>query len=241
MQEVDDSGYWSDLQRRSAVAIREIPVDRIHIFCASCAERFFDGYAVWLAEERLVNKPAESLPSPEFVRRAIDLCWAAGVRTEADNLLETLIRMMPGDNEQPIFKSPLGDYFVEPWLVRLGLSSVLHSQVGLLEPWLVAMGLSSLTGSPAGFGIAASAAALDFHNQLLDRRREMAGIGPAFDDPQRDLREFASDPGALAEGAIEIEDAEQLRLSAPDLDAMRKRSADHGRQVLQDVLKLLGQ
>jgi hypothetical protein len=123
----------------------------------------------------------------------------------------------------------------------LGLSSVLNSQLGLLEPWLVAMGLPFLVGSPAGFGIAASAAALDFHNQLLDRRREMAGIGPAFDDPQRDLRVFASDPGALAEGATQIDDAEQLRLAAPDLDAMRKRSADHGQQVLQDVVKLVGQ
>ena len=241
MQEVDDSAYWSDLERRCAFAIRQIPGDRIHLFCASCAERFFAGYAVWLAKEKLVNEPAASLPSPEFVRRAIDLCWAAGVGTEAENLLETLIRTMPGDNEQPIFKSPLDDYFVEPWLVRLGLSSVLNSQASLLEPWLVAMGLPFLVGSPAGFGIAASAAALDFHNQLLDRRREMAGIGPAFDDPQRDLREFASDPGALAESAIQIDDAQQLRLAEPDLDNMRKRSADHGQQVLQDVVKLVGQ
>jgi len=241
MQEVDDSAYWSDLEGRSAAAIREIPVDRIHVFCASCAERFFAGYVVWLAKERLVTEPAASLPSPQFVRRSIDLCWAAGVRAEAESLLETLIRTVPGDNEQPIFKSPLDDYFVEPWLLRLGLSSVLDSQVGFLEPWLVAKGLSSLVGSPAGFGMAASAAALDFHYQLLDRRREIAGIGPAFDDPQRDLREFASDPGALAEGAIQVDDAEQLTLSAPDLDAMRKRSAEHGGQVLQDVLKFLGQ
>ena len=127
MQEVDDSAYWSDLEGRSAAAIREIPVDRIHVFCASCAERFFAGYVVWLAKERLVTEPAASLPSPQFVRRSIDLCWAAGVRAEAESLLETLIRTMPGDNEQPIFKSPLDDYFVEPWLLRLGLSSVLDS------------------------------------------------------------------------------------------------------------------
>lgn len=223
------------------MAIREIPADRIHIFCASCAERYFAGYAVWLAKESLVTEPAAFLPSPEFIRRAIDLCWAEVDRAEAVNLLDTLMRTMPGENEQPIFKSALSDYFVVPWLVRLGLSSMLDSQVGLVEPWLVAMGLPTLVGSPVGSGIAAAVAALDFHNQLLDRRREMAGIGTAFDDPQRDRREFASDPGALAEGALQIDDAEQLRLAAPDLGAMRKRSADHGRQVLQDVVKLVGQ
>jgi hypothetical protein len=241
IQEVDGSAYWSDLERRSAVAIQVIPVDRIHVFCASCAERFFTGYAAWLAEEKLVTEPAASLPTPELIREAIDLCWASDVPSETEDILETLIRTMPGDNEQPIFKTRLADYFVEPWLVRLGLSSVLDSQVGLMESWLVAMGLSSLVGSPSGFGIAASAAALDFHYQLLDRRREMAGIGPAFDDPQRDSREFARDPGALAEGAMQLDDAAQLRLSAPDLNAMRKRSEEHGRRVLQDVLNLLGQ
>lgn len=237
---VDDSPYWSDRERRSAAAIREIPLERIHIFCASCAERFFAGYALWLSKERLLTEPAASLPSPEFLRGAIDLCWSPSLHPEAEPLLHTLMRMMPGEHEQPIFKSPLNDYFEELWLVRLALSSMLDSQVGLLESWLVAMGLSSLVASPTGFGIAASATALDFHNRLLSRRQELAGIGPAFDDPERDLREFAGDPRALAEGAIQVDDAEQLRLAAPGFDAMRRRSADHGRQVLQDLLKLLG-
>ena len=217
---MDEPALGSDVERRSAAAVRKIPAERIHVFCASCAERFFGGYAEWLAEEKLLDERT-ALPSAEFVRRALDVCWDEGVHRQADELLRALIRMMPGDNEQPIFKSRLNDYFVEPWLVRLGLSSILDPQIS--------------------FGLSASAAALDFHSQILDRRRDMAGIGPAFDDPERDLREFASDPGVLAESARQIEDAEQLSLGVPDWKAMRKRSADHGRDVLEEVLKLLAQ
>lgn len=217
---MDDSPFSPDLERRSAAAIRKIPAERIHIFCASCAERFFDGYAAWLAEEELLDERTE-LPSVEFVRRAVDVCWEEGVHPKAEELLHALIGMMPGENEQPIFKSPLDDYFVEPWLIQLALTSMLDPQVS--------------------FGISASAAALDFHSQLLDRRRERAGIGPAWNDPERDLREFASDPGALAEGALEIEDAAQLSTRAADLSIIRNRSADHGRRVLETVRALLAQ
>lgn len=217
---MDDSAFSSELERRSAAAIRKIPSEGIHIFCASCAERFLNGYAAWLAEEKLLDERT-ALPSAEFVRRAVEVCWDEGVRSQADELLRTLIRMMPGENEQPIFKSPLNDYFIEPSLVRLGLSSVLDPQVS--------------------FGLSASAAALDFHSQILDRGRDMAGIGPAFDDPERDLREFVTDPGALAESALQIEDADELSLGVPDLKAMRKRSAEHGRDVLEEVRKLLAQ
>jgi hypothetical protein len=126
--------------------------------------------------------------------------------------------MLPGENEQPIFRSPLNDYDVEPWLLNLGLSCVLDPQVR--------------------FGLSASAAALDFHWQLLIRRREMTGVGPAFDDPEW-AREYENDPGAVAECAIQIEDAEQLSLGMPDLKAMRKRSADHGQHVLEDVRRFL--
>lgn len=199
---MDDPALGSDLLQRSAPAVRKIPAERIHIFCASCAERFFDGYKAWTERE-----PPPVLPSAESVRRAIDACWEGGVNTKADDLLRTLKRMMPGENEQPIFKSPLNDYFVEPWLLNLGLSCMLDPQLS--------------------FGLSASAAALDFHWQLLIRWREMAGIGPAFDDPEWD-REFEIDPGAVAESAIQIEDAEQLRPGMPDRNAMRRRSADHG-------------
>ena len=215
-----DSPFSPDLERRSAAAIRRIPAARIHLFCASCAERFFDGYQAWLADEKLLDERTE-LPSAEFVRRAVDVCWDEGVHSQADELLHALIRMMPGENEQPIFKSPLDDYFIEPWLIRLALTSMLDPQVS--------------------FGISASAAALDFHSQLLDRRRDRAGIGPAWDDPERDLREFASDPGALAEGALEIDDALQLSAGVPDLNVIRNRSADHGRRVLEAVRRLLAQ
>ena len=69
----------------------------------------------------------------------------------------------------------------------------------------------------------------------------MSGIGPPLDGLARDLREFASDPGVLAEEAAQIEDAEPLRLAGPDWTAMRKRSADHGHQVLGQVVRLVRQ
>src|SRR5712691_3287885 len=102
--------------------------------------------AAWSAEETPLDE-RKALPSAEFVRRAIDICWDGGIPTKADDLLRTMMRMMPGDDEQPIFKSPLNDYFIEPWLLKLGLSCVLDPQVS--------------------FGLQASAAALDFHRQLF--------------------------------------------------------------------------
>jgi hypothetical protein len=174
---------------------------------------------MWSAVEKSLHEGL-ALPSAAFVRRALGVCWDEGLASQADELLRALIRVMPEDNELPNFKSPLNDYFIEPWLVRLGLSAVFDPQVS--------------------FGLSASAAALDFHFQVLNRRKERAGIGPAFDDPERDLREFASDPGALAESAIQIEDAEQLSLGVPDWRAMRKRSADHGQRVLEEVRVFLG-
>lgn len=215
---MSDAAFSPELERRSATAISKIPAERIHLFCASCAERYFSGYAAWLVDEKSLDERT-SLPSAEFVRRAVDVCWEEGVPSEADEMLGRLIQMLPGYHEQPIFKSPLNDYFVEPWLVKLGLSSMVDPQVR--------------------FGITASAVALNFHSQILDRRRDMAGIGPAFDDPERDLREFASDPGALAEGAIQIDDANDLQLGLADSNLVRKRSADHGRRVLEQVMRLL--
>lgn len=214
---MDDPAFSSELERRCAAPIRKIPVERIHIFCASCAERFFDGYAAWSAEETSLDE-RKALPPAEFVRGAIDVCWEGRIPAKADDLLRTLVRMMPGANEQPIFKLPLNDYFLEAWLLQLGLSCVLDPQVS--------------------FGLSASAAALDFHWQLLIRRREMTGIGPAFDDPEWD-REFEIDPRAVAESAIQIEDAEELSLGVPDLKAVRRRSADRGARVLEEVRRLL--
>jgi hypothetical protein len=216
---VDEQDLGSDLLRRSAAAVKKIPADRIHVFCASCAERFFVGYGAWLAEEMLVDERAASLPSPEFVRRAIDACWEGRGPTYADDLLRTLIRTMPTENEQVGFTLPLQHYFIEPWLLKLGLSCVLDPQVS--------------------FGLEASAAALDFHWQLLVARTEMAG-GPAFDDPEFD-RQYQRDPGALAESAIQTEDAQQLERGEPDIEAMRKRSADHGRHALDEVKRLFAQ
>jgi hypothetical protein len=211
----------SGLNERAAAAVQQIPAARVHVFCASCAERFFDGYAAWLADEISLDERAASLPTPEFLRRALDVCWAPGLQTEADGLLRMLKQLMPPEDEQPIFHSPLNGYFdVEASLVRLGLSCLLDPQVS--------------------FGLQASAAALDFHWQLAIRRRELTGVGPAFDDPEW-VRAFARDPGAVAESAIQIEDAEQLRADAPDWSAMRMRSADQGRQVLGEVRTLVGQ
>jgi hypothetical protein len=215
---MDEPDLGSEIMRGCAAAVRKIPAQRIHLFCVSCCERFFSGYAAWFAEEGLVDEGAASFASPEFVRRAIDACWEGAVQTDADDLLRTLMQSMPGDNEQPMLKSPLSDYFVEPWLLKLGLSCVLDPQVR--------------------FGLQASAAALDFHWQLRIRRTEMTGIGPAFDDPEWD-RQYETDPGAVAESAIQIADADQLRVGMPDLKAMRKRSSDQGRHALNEVRKLL--
>ena len=207
------------LSERSATAVRKIPAGKLHIFCASCAERFFDGYAEWLADEIRLDARTASLPSPDFVRRAIDTCWKGADRTEVNDLLRTLSGMMPGDDEQPIFKSRLSDYFDEaPRLVELGLSSLLDPKVE--------------------FSLKSSAAALDFHWQLLIRRTEKAG-GPAFDDPEWD-RLYETDPGAVAESALQIRDAEELQRGLADLKAMRNRSADNGRDALAEVRRRLG-
>jgi hypothetical protein len=207
----------ADLAPGASAAIQKIPVDRIPHFCASCAERFFEGYAAGLAEEAAIRGTVD-LPSSAFIRKAIDVCWVAGPSSEAVHLLRQLLGIMPGDDEQVIFNTNLSDYFVEPWLVRLGLSSV--------------------NGPDVSLGLNASDLALDFHFQMLQHRVEMTGTGPAFGDDEF-LREFERDAGAMGEIAIEIEDAEELRKQVPDHAAMRERSAAHGRRVLIEVQRLV--
>lgn len=207
----------TDLSRRASAAIQQIPVDRISLFCASCAERFFEGYAAWLAEETAIEEH-DDLPTGTFIRKAIDVCWAAGPSVEAERLLHQLLGIMPGEDVQPIFKTRLNDYTVEPWLVRLGLSSV--------------------SGPDVSWGLNTSNGALDFHFQMIQRRVEITGIGPAFEGDEF-VREFERDAGALGEIAIEIEDAEELRKEVPDHVAMRGRSAAHGRRVLVEVQQLV--
>jgi len=187
------------------------------MFCASCAERFFEGYAAWLAEEATIEEH-DDLPTSAFIRKAIDVCWAEGLSDEAEQLLHQLLGIMPGVDEQPIFKTRLNCYAVEPWLVRLGLSSV--------------------SGPDVSRGLSASDVALDFHFQMLQRRVEITGTGPAFEDEEF-VREFERDAGAMGELAIEIEDAEELRKQVPDQAAMRERSAAHGRRVLVEVQRLV--
>jgi hypothetical protein len=206
-----------DLKRRASAAIEQIPVDRIPLFCASCAERFFEGYSAWLAEQAEIEEH-DDLPYSAFIRKAIEVCWAADPPVEAKHLLHHLVGIMPGEDAQPIFKTRLNDYLVEPWLVRLGLSSVSEPDVS--------------------WGLNASDAALDFHYQKLQRRVEITGTGPAFDDDEFD-REFERDAGAMGEIAIEIEDADELRKHVPDHAAMRERSAAHGLRVLVEVQQLL--
>ena len=203
--------------RRAAAAIQRIPVDRISLFCASCAERFFEGYEAASAEQVAMGKEDDS-PAPEFIRKAIDVCWAAGPSFEAELLLHQLAGILPGEDAQPIFKTRLNDYFVEPWLIRLGLSSI--------------------SGPDVAWGLKASQIALDFHFQMLQRRVEITGTGPAFEDAEF-VREFERDPGAIGEISVQIDDAEDLREEAPDHAAMRQRSAVHGRRVLVEVLRLL--
>jgi hypothetical protein len=207
----------ADLPRRASAAIQQIPIDRIPLFCASCAERFFEGYAAWLAEEAAIEQH-DDLPPSAFIRKAVDVCWAAGPSVEAEHLLHQLLGIMPGDDAQPIFKARLNDYFVEPWLVRLGLSSV--------------------SGPDVSWGLNASDAALDFHFQMLQRRVEITGTGRAFEDDEF-VREFERDAQAMGEIAIQIEDAEELCKQVPDHAAMRKRSAAHGRRVLVEVQGLV--
>jgi hypothetical protein len=84
----------------------------------------------------------------------------------------------------------------------------------------------------------ASGVALDFHFQMLQRRVEITGTGPAFEDEEF-VHEFERDAGAMGEIAAEIEDAEELRKEAPDHAAMRERSATQGRRVLVAVRRLV--
>ena len=206
-----------DLARRASAAIQQIPVDRISLFCASCAELFFEGYAALLAEQAALEYQ-DDLPSSAFIRKTIDVCWAAGPSVDAEHLLHQLLGIMPGEDTQPIFKTRLSDYLVEPWLVRVGLSSVSRPDFS--------------------WGLNASHAAIDFHFQMLQRRVETTGTGPAFEDDEF-VREFERDARAMGESAIQIEDAEELCKQVPDHAAMRERSAAHGRRVLVEVQRLV--
>ena len=105
-------------------------------------------------------------------------------------------------------------------------------------PRLVELGLSCLLDPEVDFGLKASTAALDFHWQLLIRRTETAG-GPAFGGPEWDPL-FEADPGAVAESALQIGDAGELERGVKDLKALRNRSANHGRDALEEVRRLLG-
>lgn len=203
----------SDLQARLVSMIREIPLARVPIFCASCAERFANGYVAWSQKE------STTLPAPELFRQAIDLCWSEQAEKSHVNELSRQFRDAAPHNGQPLFSSTLSVYVVDISLVQQALFS-------RLEP-------------STNQGLLCSEYALDFYLQLMDLRREMAGVGPDYADPGRDVREFERDPEALTEAEHQLADAAALLSENFDLNALRESSAAHGRRVLDDVLKLV--
>jgi hypothetical protein len=203
----------SDLLCRCALGVRSIPVSRTPIFCASCAGRFVDGFSAWSLEERT------PLPSTEMLRSAINACWSDQVdEALITGLSKQLHHEAPNDG-QPIFSSKLSIYVVEISLLQEALESRLEADPGR--------------------ALRCSEYALDFYLQLGDLRREIAGVGPDYTDPGRDVREFEHDPEAKAECEHQLADAAALQSVNFDVNALRESSSMHGRRVLEEVTRLI--
>ncbi len=202
-----------DLASRCALGVSRIPVSRVPIFCASCAERFAAGYVAWSREEDTL------LPSPEMVRDAIDACWSDSPdRALVTELTQSLMKDMPRDG-QPLFTSMLSLYVVE---------------ISLLQEALAAS-----AAADRSHALRCSEYALDFYLQLSDLRREVTGVKIDYADPGRDVRDFESDAEAAAEADRQLADAASLQSDALDVDEMRATSSAHGRRVLGAVMNQL--
>lgn len=57
---------------RATAAVRAVPAAGWPLFCAACAERFYEGYAYWFPLDEI---GATAVPAPALLRRAIDICW----------------------------------------------------------------------------------------------------------------------------------------------------------------------
>jgi hypothetical protein len=159
------------------------------------------------------------MPTADLLRQALDVCWPNTAETSQISELTAEIREAAPKSGQPIFSSRLSIYVVDLSLVEQALLS---------------------QSEPVGIhGLLCSEYALDFQLQLMDARREVAGVGPDYSDPGRDTREFEVDPGALAEAEHQMADAAALQSGTFDVDGMREASAAQGRRVLENVRKLI--
>lgn len=159
------------------------------------------------------------MPSPEVVRRAINACWSDEVdEALITGLSKQLDRDAPNDG-QPLFSSKLSIYVVEISLLHEALASKLEPE--------------------RNRALRCSEYALDFYLQLTDLRREIAGIGPDYADPARDVREFEHDTQAMAECEHQLADAAALQSDSIDISALRESALVHGRRVLGVVVNLI--
>ena len=205
----------SELERLCAQKVRQLSPERICAFCASCAERFFPGYVGWVTEERI------TLPSADLIREAIDACW---IMQPDSQKVEELIRGIRDQDPNPlvpVFSSGLSVFGVEIDIVKVALSSV--------------------TEPATNDALLCSVYSLDFFSKYLDLRREMQRIGPDFDDPGRDLREFEADLGANEEAKTQIADVEALMTKAVDLPRFMNQSKTYGERLFKQVVEVIGQ
>jgi hypothetical protein len=159
------------------------------------------------------------LPTPELLSQAIELCWSEQAEKGRLNELSRQLRHATPHDGQVLFSSMLSIYVVDISLVEKALSAKLESSTN--------------------HALLCSEYALDFYLQLADLRRELAGVGPDYADPGRDVREFERDLEALAEAEHQLADAAALQSANFNRNAIREASASHGRRVLENVLKLV--
>ena len=182
---MDEPALGTDIERRCADAVRTLAVASVTAFCASCAERFLDGYAAWTAVEQL------PLPAVELVRRGIDLCWAGnGDAAEAESLTALIADALEGG---PVFTSHLSVFSVALDVAGEALHS-LHDPL----VWRA---------------LRCSSYALGFHLKVDDLRRDLAGDFPVPDlaEFERDPGAMAeaehqlADVELLAGGSTEVQ------------------------------------
>jgi len=198
---------------RAAAAVRAIPAARRPLFCAACAERFYEGYSHWFPVEE--NRAA--IPVPALLRDAIDFCWQRS--SEPDELARVAgeVRQATEMEAQVQFSSGLSLYNVAIWIVLEALDCGVD-----LDPAHV---------------IRSSGFALDFYLQLLDAKRERTG-GRSDADPSATA--FETDIGVAAEAERQVADAEALSQTTIDVVGLRAASAALGNHVLHEILAVMG-
>ena len=191
-----------------------IPAGRRGLFCAACAERFYEGYAHWFPLE---GKGAAAIPVPALLRDAIDICWQSSSAPDELARVAEQVREATEMEAQVRFSSDLSLYNVAVWIVLEALDFGVD-----LEPEHM---------------LRSSGFALDFHLQLLDAQRGWTGRSS---DADASVVAFETDIGVVAEAERQVADAEALSKATIDVVALKAASAAHGRRVLQEILEAMG-